>query len=53
MTGAHEVYVLCNCGKSAEDCATERYVSDVRILQAEYDRLRRKLDSIARLAAAA
>jgi hypothetical protein len=31
---AHEVYVLCNCGDILH-CRLERYISDVRIVEAE------------------
>ena len=33
---AHEVFVLCDCG-DIEQCRTELYVSDVRILQAQLE----------------
>lgn len=35
----HEVHVLCGCD-DIEACVMELYVSDVRILQAELERVR-------------
>lgn len=35
----HEVMVLCSCD-DIEQCSTELYVSDVRILVAELDKLK-------------
>lgn len=48
---AHEVYVLCNCG-DVEHCRMEVYVSDVRIVQREFERLLRRLRAIATVALA-
>lgn len=49
MATSHTVEVACQC-EDIEDCVLEKYISDVRILAAEYQRLRNRLDAIARLA---